>query len=128
MEDESTHDLRDYKFFAFDGKVRALFIATERQADNETKFDFFDAEYNHLPFTNGHPNAENIPQKPSRFEEMKQLAELLSANIPQVRVDFYEVNGTVYFGEMTFSHWSGMMPFEPEEWDYKFGDWIKLPI
>ena len=58
---------------------------------------------------------------------MKELAEKLSVNIPQVRVDFYEVNGKVYFGEMTFFHWSGMMPFEPEEWDYKFGSWIKLP-
>ena len=58
---------------------------------------------------------------------MKELAEKLSVNIPQVRVDFYEVNGKVYFGEMTFFHWSGMTPFEPEEWDYKFGSWIKLP-
>lgn len=128
MEDEQTHELRDYKFFCFDGEVKALFIATERMKEGEeTKFDFFDENYNHLPFTNGHPNADVLPQKPICFDEMKVLAAKLSKGIPHVRVDFYEVNGKVYFGEMTFFHWSGFTPFEPEEWDYTFGSWIKLP-
>lgn len=128
MEDSVSEDLRDYKFFCFDGKVNALFIATERMnKDEETKFDFFDADFNHLPFTNGHPNAIVPPVKPSQFNLMKELSAKLSKEIPQVRVDFYEVNGKVYFGEMTFFHWSGMVPFVPEEWDYKFGEWIKLP-
>ena len=128
MEDPSTKELRDYKFFSFNGKVKALFIATDRQAEGkETKFDFFDADFNHLPFTNGHPNAEVLPQKPQQFDKMIELAEKLSVNIPLVRVDFYEVNGRIYFGELTFSHWSGMVPFDPEEWDYKLGEWITLP-
>ena len=127
MEDPQTGELRDYKFFCFDGKVKALFVASERQAAEETKFDFFDAEYNHLPFTNGHPNAEVLPQKPECFEQMKALAAKLSEGIPHLRVDFYEVGGKVYFGELTFSHWSGMMPFQPEQWDYTFGSWIHLP-
>lgn len=128
MEDEKTNELRDYKFFAFDGEVKALFIATDRQkVGEETKFDFFDENFNHLDFTNGHPNADVLPQKPEKFEEMKILASKLSKGIPHVRVDFYEVNGRIYFGELTFSHWSGMVPFEPEEWDYTFGSWIKLP-
>ena len=128
MEDTETAELRDYKFFCFDGEVKALFIASERQsATEETKFDFFDASFNHLPFTNGHPNARVLPQKPRQFEKMKELAAILSKGIPQVRVDFYEVNGRIYFGELTFSHWSGMVPFDPEEWDYTFGSWIKLP-
>lgn len=121
-------ELRDYKFFCFDGKVKAMFIATDRQKLGEdTKFDFFDENFNHLPFTNGHPNADSMPEKPTHFEEMKVLAEKLSAGIPQVRVDFYEVDNRVYFGELTFFHWGGIKPFEPEEWDYKFGSWIKLP-
>ena len=126
MEDE-TGELRDYKFFCFDGEVKALFIASDRTKDVETKFDFFDENFNHLPFTNGHPNADVPPSKPVCFEEMKRLASVLSKGIPQVRVDFYEIRGKVYFGEMTFFHWSGMTPFVPEEWDYKFGSWIKLP-
>lgn len=127
LEDNTTKELRDYKFFCFDGEVKALFVATERGSTSETKFDFFDENYMHLPFTNGHPNADVPPKKPEHFEEMKDLASKLSQGIPHVRVDLYECNGRVYFGEMTFSHWSGLMPFSPEEWDYKFGSWIKLP-
>jgi hypothetical protein len=127
-EDAETKDLRDYKFFCFDGVPKLLFIATERQSEaDETKFDFFDVDFNHLPFTNGHPNAAIPPEKPKRFEEMKVLAAQLSQGIPHVRVDFYEANGQVYFGEMTYSHWGGMKPFEPEEWDRILGDWIQLP-
>lgn len=126
-EDRETHELRDYKFFTFNGKVRALFIASDRQTTGEeTKFDFFDENGQHLPFTNGHPNAEIPPALPRNFEKMKQLAEVLAEGIPQVRVDFYEVNGQVFFGEMTFFHWSGLKPFDPEEWDRKFGDWLDL--
>lgn len=127
MEDEATHELRDYKIFTFGGVPKALFIATDRGSNEETKFDFFDAEFKHLPFTNGHPNADVTPAKPETFEKMKELASKLSQNIPQLRVDFYEVNGKTYFGELTFAHWSGLMPFEPEKWDKTFGDWIELP-
>ncbi len=128
MEDTETSELRDYKFFCFNGQPKALFVATERQLPGEeVKFDFFDMEYNHLNIKNGHPNAKKLPKKPLQFELMKELARKLSKDIPQVRVDFYEVNGKVYFGEMTFFHFGGIVPFEPEEWDYKFGEWIVLP-
>lgn len=126
--DESGYELKDYKFFCFDGDVKALFVAKDRQnKDEETKFDFFDAEFNHLPFRNGHPNSEPPYYKPENFEKMKELAAKLSVGIPQVRVDFYNVNGKIYFGELTFFHWSGMRGFDPDEWDFTFGSWIKLP-
>ena len=129
MEDSATKDLRDYKFFCFNGEPKVLFVATGRElGEHEVKFDFFDMDYKHLPITNGHPNSNPYPEKPKSFNEMKRLAAQLSEGIPHVRVDFYEVDGKVYFGEFTFSHWSGMTPFEPEEWDTIFGDWIKLPI
>lgn len=121
-------ELRDYKFFCFDGKVRALFIATDRsKGEHEVRFDFFDENFAHLPFTNGHPNAEIMPAKPESFEEMKHLAEVLSKGLPHVRIDLYDVSGKIFFGEMTFFHWSGLMPFVPTEWDYKFGEWLTLP-
>lgn len=128
LEDIKTRELRDYKFFCFDGSVKALFIASERQKrGEETKFDFFDDNFNHLPIINGHPNARLLPEIPSHYEEMKTLAAKLSKGLPHLRVDFYEMNGKIYFGELTFFHWSGMVPFEPVEWDYKFGEWIILP-
>lgn len=127
-EDSATGELRDYKFFCFYGKVKFMFVGTERQKKNtDVKFDFFDDNYNHLPIKQGHENAAVIPQKPRQFELMKELAERISKNIPHARIDFYEADSKVYFGEVTFYHFSGMVPFEPEEWDYKFGDMLKLP-
>lgn len=128
MEDSETEELRDYKFFCFNGKVKLLFVATDRQkAVAETKFDFFDTNFHHLNIKNGHPNADTVPAKPKKLEKMITLAETLSRDIPHVRVDFYEVNGRIYFGELTFSHWSGMVPFEPNSWDELLGSWIHLP-
>lgn len=128
MEDTHTRELRDYKFFCFGGTSKLLFIATDRYNDKEeTKFDFFDMNFCHLDLLNGHPNAAVLPQKPQQFDLMKQLAEKLSFDIPHLRVDFYEVDGRVYFGEFTFFHWSGFVPFEPKEWDEKMGDWLELP-
>lgn len=127
MIDKATNDLMDYKFFTFDGEPKFLFVASERhKADSETKFDFFDMEYNHMDFTNGHPNADELPQKPACFEEMISLARKLSEGTPHLRVDFYEIDGKVYFGELTFFHWSGMIPFEPVDWDYKLGQMLDI--
>lgn len=126
MEDKKYHELRDYKFFAFDGKVELMFVATNRQGNGETYFDFFDKKYNHLDIINGHKMNPITPEKPINFEKMIELAEKLSRNIHHLRVDFYEINGNIYFGELTFFHWSGMKKFYPESWDKKLGDLIKL--
>lgn len=128
MRDSRLGDLPDYKFFCFDGEVKALFIATERNIKGvEVKFDFYDPDFNHLPFTQGHPNSSGVIAMPESFEEMKELASKLSKGFPHVRVDFYEIDGQVYFGEMTFFHHGGWTKFDPQEWDYTFGSWIKLP-
>lgn len=128
MVDESGYELKDYKWFCFDGEPKALYIAQDRENENEdTKFDFYDMAFNHLPIKNGHPNANAIKEKPEGFEEMYKLAQVLSKGIPHVRVDFYNINGKIYFGELTLFHMSGFVKFEPKEWDKIFGDWIKLP-
>ena len=128
MEDSQTEELKDYKIFAFSGEARALFIASDRQNPNEqVKFDFFDVNFQHLDIRQGHPNSAILPDKPSNLKEMISLAEKLSEEFPQVRVDFYECNGKTYFGEMTFFHHSGFVPFDPDKWDAIFGSWIKLP-
>lgn len=128
LEDESKYELKDYKIFCFNGEPRLLFVATDRlKKEEETKFDFFDTDWNHLPFTNGHPNNPNPIEKPRNFNEMLDIARKLSVGIPQVRIDLYNCNGTIYFGEITFFHWSGTKAFEPKEWDYKLGNMINLP-
>jgi hypothetical protein len=125
MVDESGTELKDYKIFCFNGIPKMLFIATDRPYD--TRFDFYDVKFNHLPFKQGHPLASKIINKPKGFDEMVELATKLSKNIPHVRVDVYDINGKIYFGELTFTHFSGNVPFEPEEWDYEVGAWLNLP-
>lgn len=127
MEDSNDKELRDYKFFTFNGVPKVLYIAQGRGKGNETVADFFDMEFNHLSITIDHQMAEVPPKKPKCFDEMKQLAAVLSEGTPQLRVDFYEVDGKVYFGEMTFFHCSGLEKFHPAEWDNIFGDWLILP-
>lgn len=127
MEDSTYGELRDYKFFTFGGVPKVLYIAQGRGKGEPTVADFFDMDFNHLPFTIDHDTAEIPPEKPQNFELMKKLAAKLSEGTPQLRVDFYEVDGRVYFGEMTFFHCSGLAPFHPKEWDRIFGDWVTLP-
>lgn len=132
MEDKDQDgNLNDYKLFCFGGEVKLLFVATDRFDENgdekNVKFDFYDRSFNHLPFTNGHPNSDKEIKKPECWDAMVEIAEKLSTDLPHVRVDLYVVNGKIYFGEMTFYHWSGLVPYEPLEWDYKMGEWLTLP-
>ena len=90
MEDESGYELKDYKFFCFDGKVHYLFVATGRQ-NNDTRFDFYDKNFQHLPIRQGHPWATKTIDKPVNFEKMIEIAEQLSKSIPHVRVDLYNI-------------------------------------
>ena len=121
-------EINDYKFFCFGGVPGFLYVASDRfNADEETKFDFFDMEWNHLDIRNGHPNAAVPPERPACFEEMKRLAAELSKGIPQVRVDFYEVDGKALFGEYTFYHMGGFVPFDPDSADFMMGEMFKLP-
>ncbi len=126
MVDESGIELKDYKFFCFNGKPKALFVATDRGID--TRFDFYDMEFNHLPFMQHYKNGVKKIVKPKGFDKMVKLASKLSKDIPHVRVDFYDINGKVYFGELTFYHFSGFERFEPKEYDEIFGDWINLDL
>ena len=121
--------LADYKIFCFGGKPEFLFVATDRDnPDTETKFDFFDTSWQHLDIRNGHPNAATPPAKPAHFEQMLALAEALADKFPQVRIDFYETpDGRVLFGEYTFYHWSGFVPFDPERADAQLGKYFKIP-
>lgn len=126
MVDESGIELKDYKIFCFNGEPKALFVATDRGI-HETKFDFFDTDFNHLPFMQHYPNNKKRQiNRPGGLNVMLDLARKLSANSVHLRTDFYDINGRVYFGELTFTHFSGFEPFEPKEWDDIFGKWIDI--
>ena len=127
MVDESGYELKDYKFFCFDGEPRYCQVISGR--DTRMCIDFFDEHWVHQPFhePKKYPFSDNVINKPICYEKMWDLATKLSKNIPFSRIDFYEVFGSVYFGEITFFPTSGMGGFDPEEWDYTFGKLIKLP-
>ena len=128
MVDESGYELKDYKFYCFDGKVKLVMINSDRMSSEKTKANYFDENYQPLDFVWGYENAEIPPQKPEKFEEMKYLAEKLSEGITHVRIDFYQTPSGIYFGEITFFDGSGFDAIEPIEWDYKIGSWLKLPM
>nr|WP_279663754.1 ATP-grasp fold amidoligase family protein [Ectobacillus ponti] len=125
MVDESGTELKDYKFFCFNGEPKFLYIATDRGVD--TRFDFFDMEFKHLPFWQHYQNSEKTINRPPGFNEMIRLAKILSKGIPHVRVDFYDINGKIYFGELTFYHFNGLEKFYPDKYDEVFGSLIDLP-
>lgn len=127
MEDHTLHELRDYKFFTFDGIPKIMHLVSNRQNPlEETYGDFFDMDYNHLDLTMGHPNAPKCPERPQNFEKMKEFAAVLAQGTIHLRVDFYEVDGKLYFGELTFYQDSGCAHIKPSEWNQRLGEWIQL--
>ena len=118
------NQIKDYKFFCFNGEPAFLFVASERGTAN-LKFDFFDLDWNWLPVTNEHEHNPSVP-KPEHFDEMLDISRKLSKPFPHVRVDLYEEEGQVFFGELTFYHFGGFAKFRPDEWDYTFGKYFDL--
>jgi len=129
LEDCVTKELRDYKLFAFNGEVKLLLVASERQKQGvDTKFDFYDMNLKHINMQNQHKNAAIAPEVPMSFPVMREIASKLSEGLAHLRVDFYEVDGKVYIGELTLYHGSGLMTFSPEIWYDTMGGWIDLSL
>lgn len=117
-------DLNDYKFLCFGGKPMYMFIATGRTHD--CRCDFFDMDFNHVDMHNTHPNSDQPISKPALFEQMRELAERLAQGLRFVRIDLYEIDGKIYFGEFTFFDAGGLNPKRPEKWEYKLGELLRL--
>ncbi len=127
-EGDPKDDLTDYKFMCFHGEVKCIFTCTQRRSTDGLRVTFFDDEWKQLPFERHYPAAEfGSIAKPKNLNLMKTFAEQLSTNIPFVRVDFYEINGMVYFGELTFFPGAGFEEFTPSKYDRLLGSWINLP-
>lgn len=124
LKEDNINYLTDYKFFCFNGIPKVFYISNDKGEDPTT--DFFDMDFNNLPFKMKDPNSKKLPSKPICFEKMKEMSTKLSAGIPHLRVDFYYVNNKIYVGELTFYHCAGFVKITPEEWDYKLGDMLDL--
>lgn len=128
MENRDHSDLKDYKLMVFNGKVNCTLVISNRNKNDEINADFFDINWHHLPF--GRPDREfsNVEiKKPENYNKMIYFAEKLSKKIPFVRVDFYEIDGKLFFGEMTFYPGAGFEKFDPEASDKYLGELLTLP-
>lgn len=124
MTDNENTSLIDYKFYCFNGEPKLMFTICDR--DTVPKADFFDMDFNKLKLQQDFENSNRVMEKPTQFEEMKELCKKLSDGMPHVRVDFYIINNKVYFGELTFFDAAGMAKFEPEEYDELLGSYITI--
>lgn len=109
----------DYKFFCSYGDVKLMFVACDR-VNGKTKFDYYTPDWKWIDVRNCHPN-KGPTQKPKNYEKMIEYASILSKRFPLVRVDFYDNDGEIIFGEMTFTHFGCIHPFEPDSFDLEFG-------
>lgn len=125
---EQSGDLKDYKFFSFNGEPKFFKIDFNRSVDHRA--NYYDIDMNLLPFGEEccMPDFNRKFEKPLNFEIMVDIVKQLSKNIPFARIDLYNSNGNIYFGEITFYPAAGLGKFIPEEWDYKIGELITLPL
>lgn len=126
--DESGIELKDYKLMCFNGKPKCFFVCLNRNSPTGLNVDIYDIDWNPMPVERPHhPRSSTVILKPKTFDKMIEFAEKLSKDIPFIRVDFYEVNGQLYIGELTFYPGSGYEEFTPESYDYLLGSWLEIP-
>lgn len=126
MEDESG-ELRDYKFYCFNGEPKVMLLASNRFTEHN--FNYFDMQFNLLPIHSSvGGKSEVVFQRPDSFEEMIELSRKLSRGFAHVRVDLYCVNQKVYFGELTLYDSSGYDNLSSDAVDLLWGSWLHLPI
>lgn len=127
LEKDRNDDLIDYKFFCFHGKAYCLYVIAERFFNTGIKLGIYDMDFKRLPYSR--VDIEGLTkdiEKPKNFEKMVQIAEDLAKDFPHVRVDFYNINGKIIFGELTFYDGSGYKGFTPNEFDFKLGSQFNI--
>lgn len=127
MTDGKSKDLSDYKFFCFDGEP--LYCQVIRDRHTKETIDFYDMQWNHMPFVGLNPvasNGQTPVAKPIHLDKMMEICRKLAKDIPFVRIDLYVINDKEYFGEITFYPNSGIGLFTPSIWNLKLGSLINI--
>ncbi|MCD4827128.1 MAG: hypothetical protein K8Q99_05050 [Acholeplasmataceae bacterium] len=112
--------ISDYKFFCFNGIPKYVVVDSNRYIKHVR--NFYDSEWNYLNISSDHENMGDILDKPKNYEQMINIAKKLSSDFPFVRVDLYNLNGVIRFGELTFYPWSGYVQFFPDDFDILLGN------
>jgi hypothetical protein len=121
--------LVDYKFFCFNGEPKYLYVIADRILGQIAGIGIFNVNFELLSVirTDERPLERNI-EKPKNFDEMIDIVKIISKDFPHVRVDLYNQDGNIIFGENTFFDGSGYHKYEPDEFDYELGSYFKLPF
>lgn len=114
--------MSDYKFICFNGKVEYVYGISDRQCGVGAQYGIYDKDFKRLDVDRlDEFHQEKSLPKPGNFDMMVNIAEQLSAEFQEVRVDLYNVDGKIYFGELTFYDSSGYMQFSPDSFDFEIG-------
>lgn len=116
---------KDYKIYCFNGKAECILVCSERE--KKLKLDYYDFNWNYLNYAKEEYKSKKEISKPKKLKEMLKIAEDLSRGHKYVRVDLYEINEKIYFGEMTFTPAAGLIKYNTEEALKYLGDLIKIP-
>lgn len=130
LQDDCCPYLRDFKFYCFNGEPKIFYITSDKGGNLPTREDFFDINGNPIGMEDFYyrKNPVATPSLPKNLDDMVRISRLMAKDTYHLRVDFYEVNGKVYCGELTFFERGGFCKFVPDEWNRTLGDWIRLPI
>ena len=116
----------EYKIHCFNGKAKNLYLVTGRGNDIRYTNMYIDwTPFDGSQF-NGWKKLDYMPEKPGNFSEMIKISELLSAKFPFVRVDLYNINGKIYFSEMTFTPAKGTLILDDDQCDFEMGKWLNI--
>ena len=118
-------ELFEYLIFCFNGEPKLILFGSGKRT-NKICCTMFDTEWNNLHFNYGGYLHETEIPKPKNFDKMLKIAKILSKDFKFVRVDLHNINGKIYFGEMTFTPASGYMKFKPRNYDRILGDMLNL--
>lgn len=128
MKEDGQDDLNDWKFYCADGEPFLFYTTFERATARGLSMNYYNMDGTRIPVRHcNYPNYEGDLIKPNNFDEMVRIAKMLSKNIPFVRVDLYNINGKIYFGELTLFPGCGIEGVIPDSYDIEWGKKIKLP-
>ena len=120
--------LIDYKFFCFNGELACVYGIADRVLGKGAGFAIYDSEFNLLPYTRTDEKLMiRSLKKPDNYDEMVSIAKKLSEDFPHARIDLYDQDGVIRFGEITFFDGSGYMNYDPDEFDFILGAKFSLP-
>ena len=122
LDEGTSQELRDYKFYCFNGTPMYMYITNKGSKIYE---NYYDMDFNPVDISHNFERKKPEHKVPENFQKMKEFASVLSSGHPFIRIDFFNVHGKLYFGEFTFYDWGGMKPLN-DKWELALGELITL--